>query len=212
MGPGAACVSTDPPGIEIESELFALGCGIVAGIDEVGRGAWAGPVSVGVVLVRPESLALFPEGIRDSKALRPKVREELLGPIERASLAWGVGHASCGECDALGMTAAQGLAARRAVAFAGVVPDAVIVDGRYDFTGLAGARAIVGADSSSLVVAAASVLAKVTRDWIMVERSRSFGGYCFERNKGYASFEHRQAVARLGLSDLHRRSWSVAGV
>ena len=189
--------------------LFEGGCGWVAGLDEVGRGAWAGPVAVGVVAVRREHLVGAPEGVRDSKLLAEPAREALFEPLVRWSPAYAVGEASPTECDRLGMTAAQGLAARRAFEALGVAPDAVLVDGSFDYTGHPGARPLVGADATCTLVAAASILAKVTRDREMIGHDGAFPGYGLDRNKGYASLEHRRAVARLGLTPLHRRSWSV---
>lgn len=199
-----------PPTFDAERALLLDGCELVAGVDEVGRGAWAGPVSVGVAVVTAAAMSGFPEGVRDSKQLSARARDALAGPLSRACHAYAVGHASNAECDALGMTAAQRLATARALAQLDELPDALIVDGRHEYTGVAGACAIVGADTSSCVVAAASVLAKVTRDRLMVGYAPDHPGYGFEANKGYASIGHRRAVALLGLTDLHRRSWSVA--
>jgi ribonuclease HII len=194
----------------VERGLLADGCRLVAGIDEVGRGAWAGPVSVGIAVVDVACLAAMPKGVRDSKALLPAKREALYPLLVAACAAFAVGHASPGECDALGMTAAQRLATKRALAELETEPDAVIVDGRHDFTGHPRSVTVVGGDRTSLSVAAASVLAKVTRDALLVEAASRFPGYALERNKGYASLEHRTAVARLGMTALHRRSWTFA--
>lgn len=198
------------PSFEVVLDLFAQGCTWVAGLDEVGRGAWAGPVAVGVVAVTRDGLAGVPPGVRDSKLLAEAAREALFEPLAAWSPAYAVGEATATECDELGMTAAQALAAARALALLGVEPDAVIVDGSFDYTGHPAARALVGADESCTPVAAASVLAKVTRDRAMIAHDAVFPGYGFARNKGYASLEHRRAVARDGLSPLHRRSWAVA--
>ncbi|HVC25144.1 MAG TPA: ribonuclease HII [Acidimicrobiales bacterium] len=198
------------PDSALESSLLARGCRTVAGVDEVGRGAWAGPVSVGVALVDLAGVEILPAGLDDSKALSPRAREALYPLLARACRAFAVGHASPNECDALGMTAAQELAARRALAELGEVPDAVIVDGRVDFTGHPRAVLAVGADRTSLSVAAASVLAKVTRDRLLVAQAERYPGYGLERHKGYPTLEHRRAVARLGLTAIHRRSWAFA--
>jgi ribonuclease HII len=108
------------------------------------------------------------------------------------------------------MTAAQRLAARRAFEQLDAVPDACILDGNWNFSGMESARPVIDGDATCLAVAAASVLAKVTRDRIMVDLARSHPDYRFERNKGYPSLEHRAAIARLGLTALHRASWSFA--
>jgi ribonuclease HII len=198
------------PHAELERSLVADGCRLVAGVDEVGRGAWAGPVSVGVALVDEAALRCVPGGLRDSKALGEQ-RRAMLAPV---LVAWcrgfAVGHASPAECDDLGMTAAQQLAARRAFRALGAEPDAVVVDGPRDFTGHHRALALVGGDGSSVAVAAASVLAKVTRDRLLVDAAARWPEYGFERNKGYPTPGHRRAVERLGMTSLHRRSWTFA--
>jgi ribonuclease HII len=198
------------PTSEEEESLFAEGARTVAGIDEVGRGAWAGPVSVGVAVVTRASLAALPDGVADSKMLTPIVRERLFAPLQAAVTAYAIGHASPGECDELGMTKAQRLATARAFEQLSVDVDAVIADGKTDFTGRDRVRMIVGADRLCLAVAAASVLAKVTRDRMMIEFAPSYPSYAFEQNKGYPSPTHREALARFGLSALHRASWAFA--
>ena len=206
------------PGDEHERALWASGHRWVAGIDEVGRGAWAGPLSVGVAMVAPASPP--PDGLADSKLLTEARREALFAPVAAWCRAWAVGHAEAGECDELGMTAALGVAAGRALAQlagrSGVVPDAIVVDGPADY--VSGAwpgggpvpevRTVVGGDKACISVAAASVLAKVTRDRLMRELSPSFPAFDFDRNKGYPSPVHRRALAGMGLTSLHRRSWS----
>lgn len=207
--PFAAGTSRDA-GYEVENELVAAGCRTVAGIDEVGRGAWAGPLTVGVVVVTDSQIGRLPIGLRDSKLLSPRRREQLFAALTRDACCCAVGHASAKECDRLGMTAAQRLAATRALAALGIVPDGIVVDGPRDFTGMAGAICLVKADRLCAVVAAASIIAKVTRDRMMIAAANVHPGYGFERNKGYASFEHRLAVAKLGTTSIHRLTWSVA--
>lgn len=205
----AARTGPDRPNWALVDALFASGCRFVAGLDEVGRGAWAGPVAVGVAVCSPEARPGLPAGVRDSKLLTPRAREALFGPVSAWCAAFAVGEASPAECDELGMTAAQALAARRALARLGCEPDAIVVDGRHEYTGHRAARAVVGADETCTIVSAASILAKVTRDRTMVGHDAAFPDYGFSRNKGYASKEHRLAVARLGLTPLHRRSFAV---
>jgi len=209
--PFAAGTSRDA-GYEVENELVAAGCRTVAGIDEVGRGAWAGPLTVGLVVVTDSQIGRLPIGLRDSKLLSPRRREQLFAALTRDACCRAVGHASAKECDRLGMTAAQRLAATRALAALGIVPDGIVVDGPRDFTGMAGAICLVKADRLCAVVAAASIIAKVTRDRMMIAAASVHPGYGFERNKGYASFEHRLAVAKLGTTPIHRLSWSVTPV
>lgn len=198
------------PTSAVEEELFASGAARVAGVDEVGRGAWAGPLSVGVAVVTLRTLVRMPSGVNDSKMLSPLERTSLFKPLARSVSAYAVGNASPTECDELGMTAAQNLAFRRAIGMLRFQPDALIVDGKYDFTGHPSATMLVGADRLSLIVAAASVLAKVTRDRMMVSVAPRFPAYRFEKNKGYPSPEHRQALSDHGVSSIHRRSWSFA--
>jgi ribonuclease HII len=198
------------PTFRLERAYFAEGLSTVAGIDEVGRGAWAGPISVGVFVLDAAKLKRFPPGVRDSKLLTAAAREALFGPLSKVAAAFGVGHASNEECDSLGMSEAQRLAARRAFEQLDVAPEACIVDGRWNFSPQPAARTLVDADASCFAVAAASVLAKVTRDRMMAELAPFHPAYRFERNKGYPSPEHRAAIARFGLTSLHRASWAFA--
>ncbi|MGD0082020.1 MAG: ribonuclease HII [Acidimicrobiales bacterium] len=200
------------PTMRIEGRYFAEGCTAVGGIDEVGRGAWAGPVSVGVVVVTPGSGRKLPSGVRDSKQLTLVEREALFVPVARAVASWAVGHASNEECDELGMTCAQRLATRRALDQLDVVPDMLLLDGKFDFLNDGEAalpvRMIVRGDSSSKAIAAASILAKVTRDRLMAKESEHYPWYGFERNRGYPSPSHKMALAAWGCTPFHRRSWA----
>lgn len=190
------------PGLAVERELWADDFTVVVGVDEVGRGAWAGPLSVGAAIV-PRARRVYK--IRDSKMLTEDEREALFERVAGWCEGWAVGHASHVECDELGMSEAQRLAARRALDGLGVVPDHVLVDGNWDFVG--GARKIVRGDRTSLSIAAASILAKVTRDRIMREVAHQYPGYNFEGNKGYPCPTHKANLQALGPSAIHRRSW-----
>lgn len=194
----------------VEDELFDAGASLVAGIDEVGRGAWAGPLSVGVAVFTSAALDALPEGVADSKLLTPGERQALFPDIASVVVAYAVGHVLASECDEWGMTRAQRVGAQRALDQLGCQPDAVLVDGRFDFSGHPGARVLVGADRLCRSVAAASVLAKVTRDALMIEHAPAFPDYAFDQNKGYPSPTHRAAIARVGLCELHRASWAFA--
>jgi ribonuclease HII len=132
-------------------------------------------------------------------------REALFERVASWCDAWAVGHASAEECDQLGMSEAQRLAARRALAALGVTTDHVLVDGNWDFVG--GAQRVVGGDRISLSIAAASILAKVTRDRIMRRQAPDFPGYNFEANKGYPCPIHKSALQAMGPTAIHRRSW-----
>ena len=226
-----------------ELGLWESGFRLVAGVDEVGRGAWAGPLSVGVAVLGPP-LARAPRGLRDSKQILEPERERLFDKVAAWCTAWAVGHSSPHECDRLGMTAALRLATRRAFAALPeeLLPDAVVLDGNFDFVsrkmdehpdvehpvlehpgleppGLEPpevelpedwgpvVHTVVKADASCVSVAAASVLAKVTRDRLMRGCADSYPPFDFERNKGYPSPSHKRALRGYGLSAIHRRTW-----
>jgi ribonuclease HII len=190
------------PGLTVEKELWDTETTVVVGVDEVGRGAWAGPLSVGAAVV-PKGKRVYK--IRDSKMLTEPEREALYDRVADWCVAWSVGHASHLECDELGMSEAQKLAARRAIEGLGLSPDHVLVDGNWDFVG--GARKIVRGDSTSLSIASASILAKVTRDRMMREQADQFPAFNFEGNKGYPCPIHKAALQALGPTSIHRRSW-----
>ncbi|MFN2503035.1 MAG: ribonuclease HII [Acidimicrobiales bacterium] len=192
------------PSLAVERALWDEGCEVVVGVDEVGRGSWAGPISVGAAVL-PRDRRIYK--VRDSKMLTEPEREHLFNRLAGWCSAWAVGHASQEECDQLGMTAAQKLAAQRAIAGLGVVPDAVLVDGNWDFVGGRRVRRIVKGDASCLSIATASVLAKVTRDRIMRAEARHYPGYDFDLNKGYPCPRHKAALAALGPTSIHRRAW-----
>jgi ribonuclease HII len=198
-------IKRKPPSLDIERALWADGHEIVVGVDEVGRGAWAGPISVGAAVIPPDRRVYK---IRDSKLLRESEREALFDRIGGWCQTWAVGHASQQECDDLGMADAQRLAAKRAIDGLGVEPDRVLIDGNWDFVG--GGRTtmrLVKGDARCLTIAAASILAKVTRDRIMREESQHFPGYDFDLNKGYPCPRHKLALLGMGPTSIHRRRW-----
>lgn len=192
------------PGLAHERSLWEAGSDVVVGVDEVGRGAWAGPLSVGAAVL-PRGRRVYK--VRDSKALTEVEREALFDRVAGWCSAWAVGHASQPECDELGMAEAQRLAARRAVEGLGVTPDQVLVDGNWDFVAGGRARRIIRGDATCLSIAAASILAKVTRDRIMRAEAESFPGYDFELNKGYPCPRHKTALRGMGPTSIHRRAW-----
>lgn len=175
---------------------------MVVGVDEVGRGAWAGPLTVGAAVV-PRDRRVYK--IRDSKMLTEDEREALFERVSSWCHAWSVGHATAVECDELGMSDAQRLAAARAVEGLGLDVDGVLVDGKWDFVG--GAVRIVRGDQKSLSIASASILAKVTRDRMMRSAAPDYPAYNFEGNKGYPCPIHKAALQAMGPSAIHRRSW-----
>ena len=182
----------------------------MVGIDEVGKGAWAGPLAVGVALIPEHDPADSSVPIRDSKTISERTRERIFDDVATWCVAWSVGTASHVECDELGMADAQRLALRRALDQLGVVPDAAVVDGSWDFVSpiIGDVTMIVKGDASSLSIAAASILAKVTRDRMMRELASDFPAWRFDTNKGYPCQWHRTALAAYGPSSVHRTSWA----
>lgn len=178
---------------------------LVCGIDEVGRGPWAGPVVAAAVIL---DLSAVPEGIDDSKRLSARRREALLDQLV-ASARLGLGVASVAEIDAINILQASFLAMRRAVTAIGVIPSYALVDGAHVPPGLpCPAQAVVGGDARVLSIAAASVVAKVTRDRIMVALAQQFPGYAWEKNMGYGTQAHRDGLDRLGVTQHHRKSFA----
>jgi ribonuclease HII len=190
----------------IEKEMWARGHDVVVGIDEVGRGSWAGPLMVGAAIVPRETRV---NGIRDSKLLSERQREALFPKIAEWCVTWAVGAASQDECDHLGMSAAQKLATQRAVAQLTIVPDVAVTDGKWDFVSpsVANVELAVKADLHCLSVATASILAKVVRDRLMRELAGSYPYWSFDTNKGYPCPVHKAAIQGYGPSAIHRRSW-----
>ena len=211
------------PGLRLERELLRPGTELVAGVDEVGRGSLAGPVSVGIVVVDAQ-VRRPPTGLRDSKLLTPAARQALVPRIRRWAVAWSVGHASAPEIDAVGLTAALRLAGHRAYDALTVRPHQVLLDGNYDWvspptqadlfdvaTPLESppVKTRIKADLTCASVAAASVLAKTERDALMTQLSREYPAFGWDENKGYASPAHQAALADLGPCPLHRLSWRL---
>jgi ribonuclease HII len=203
------------PTFDVEQHLLR-GAPFVIGCDEVGRGALAGPVAVGLALV-DSFVGSIPDGLRDSKLLSES-RRERLAPLAMSWTLWNaVGLASSQEIDQLGIMACLGLAARRALtvlhnAKAPVARSVVLLDGHTDWLSPALASPLrvvtrVKGDRDCASVAAASVIAKVHRDRLLIERDLVTPGYDWARNKGYGSAQHRAAIAKLGPSDFHRHSW-----
>jgi ribonuclease HII len=234
-----AGTASPKPSLRVERELQRGGHRLVAGMDEVGRGALAGWVSVGVVVI-DDVCRSAPVGVKDSKLLSPAVRERLVPKIKAWATDHAVGHASPGEIDRYGIMVALRFAGTRALAALSVIPDLIILDGNHDWLtapgrvgllgeledGLDGAlsgphapaapcvpvRTMVKADMSCSSVAAASVLAKVERDAMMVALAVEVPGYAWEMNKGYSAPEHFAALESRGPSVHHRRSWRLPGV
>lgn len=210
----------------MERRLLREGAALVGGVDEVGRGALSGPVSVGIVVVTDSHRSLT--GVRDSKLLTASMRVALVPRIRSWAADWGVGHASPSEIDDVGIVAALRLAALRALEQLTHRPDVVILDGRHDWLsapsqeslfaddltdplagGVPRVTTLVKADLQCTSVAAASVLAKVERDATMTDLHASNPQYGWSRNKGYAAPDHVEALRRHGPTVHHRRTWRL---
>ena len=192
--------STMPPDFAIEDSHPAP----LAGVDEAGRGPWAGPVVAAAVILDRDAV---PEGLNDSKKLTAPRREALFDAI-RTSADVGVGIGSVGEIDRLNIARANDLAMTRALAALSLEPAFALIDGKWlpPDLGLP-ARAVIGGDGVCLSIAAASIIAKVTRDRIMQNLAREHPGFGWERNAGYGTAEHREALDRIGVTPHHRRSF-----
>lgn len=196
----------DVPGITHEQHWWREGA-LVAGVDEVGRGAWAGPVTFAAVVL-PSDRRMYK--LRDSKVLDAARREQLAARLEDFAVGIGIGHATNGEIDALGMSDAMRLAAARALDALPLRPDVYLVDGNWNMLGGVAqpVERIVHGDARSASIAAASIVAKVTRDRMMTTVCPTYPRYAFSSNKGYPSPPHVAALNRFGPCVLHRHSWA----
>jgi len=192
------------PTFDLEAAELELRGGPVAGVDEAGRGPWAGPVVAAAVVLDPGRI---PPGIDDSKALDADARERLYGQIAAAALAIGVGIGDVERIDRDNILAATMWAMARAVGELELKPKLAIVDGNRAPRLSCPVRTIVKGDAKCLSIAAASIVAKVTRDRLMIALGRELPGYGFERHKGYGTREHEDALRRLGVTPHHRRSF-----
>lgn len=192
------------PHFHLETDAMAQGMPCVAGVDEVGRGPLAGPVTAAAVILNP---AAIPEGLNDSKKLTPRRREALFAQIMDTAQV-GIAHASVEEIDRINILRAAHLAMTRALAALPACPDLALVDGNMLPRDLPCAgRCIVKGDAISQSIAAASIIAKVTRDRIMGDLAQQFPGYGWQTNAGYGSKAHMQALQNLGVTPHHRRSF-----
>ncbi|GAA4705686.1 RNase HII [Promicromonospora umidemergens] len=219
------------PTLRQERALLASGARLVAGMDEVGRGALAGPVSVGVVVV-DAATRTGPKGVADSKLLTPAAREAIAPAVRSWAVAWGVGHAGPAEIDEIGIIAALRTAGRRALAQVRLLcgdVDVVVLDGKHDWLTTPSldlfaaadapddgvpdpaVRTLIKADMTCTSVAAASVLAKVERDGMLVELAQRHPEYAWDQNKGYSARAHMDALGLYGPTPQHRRSWNLPG-
>ncbi len=205
MKTGAPLPARPRPDLALETALSLRVGGMVCGVDEAGRGPWAGPVSAGAVILNPDDI---PEGIDDSKALTEARRDALAVQIKTRALAWGVGFASVEEIEELNILGATGLAMCRAIEAMALTPVAALVDGNYRFKLPCDVQTVVKGDSLSLTIGAASILAKTARDRLMIDLATQYPDYGFERHKGYAAPAHIAALERHGPCPAHRPSWA----
>lgn len=199
------------PDLSYEKELWPA-YKYIAGLDEAGRGALAGPVCVGAVILPNDNLFLTQtlSGTRDSKQLTPRKRHQLKPLIKETACAWGIGFSSAEEIDALGIVPATRLAASRAMEMLPIFPDFLLTDFRLELPELdISQTALVKGDQRCLSIAAASILAKTARDDIMRELDSQFPEYGFTRHKGYGTLFHREKVSALGYSPIHRKTFKI---
>ncbi|HRK19267.1 MAG TPA: ribonuclease HII [Hyphomicrobiaceae bacterium] len=189
---------------ELEDTELKLAGGPIAGVDEVGRGPWAGPVVTAAVVLDPADI---PDGIADSKSLDADARELMYARITTRAIDWAIGVADVDRIDRDNILNATMWAMADAVARLKTRPRLVLIDGNRAPRLPCATRAVVKGDARCLSIAAASIVAKVTRDRMMVEFAQTNPGYGFERHKGYGTPEHQAAIERLGVTPLHRRSF-----
>ncbi len=193
-----------PPDFSFESKWLTTGPGaIIAGVDEAGRGPWAGPVVAGAVILDPHAI---PDGLNDSKKLSKLQRERLFAELQQCARI-GLGSASVAEIDALNILAASMLAMQRAVAALPVPPTIALIDGNRAPQLSCAAETLVGGDARCLSIAAASIIAKVTRDRLMLALDAEFPVYGWKSNQGYGTAAHQAALQAYGLTPHHRRSF-----
>jgi ribonuclease HII len=204
-----ACLP-ERPDLSFESDLWQAGCVFVGGVDEAGRGALAGPVAAGAAILPSDDPDLFQklEGVRDSKEMRPGARSFWANAIKKRAAAWGVGFASAREIDDIGIVPATCLAAGRALSACHLHVDHLLVDYLTLPDMPAPQTSLVKGDARSLSIACASVLAKVSRDELMIAMDDTFPGYGFAQHKGYGTADHRRALGTLGPCEQHRRSFA----
>ena len=189
---------------EIERELHAEGVGLICGVDEAGRGPLAGPVCAAAVILPPETEL---PGLNDSKKLSEKKREQLFPQIQRIALAWSVAFSSVEEIEERNILGATMLAMNRAIAGLSLTPDLALIDGNRNKEIEVPSRCVVHGDARCASIAAASILAKVSRDHLMLELAREYPQYGFEKHKGYGTRAHYAALREYGPCPAHRPSF-----
>jgi ribonuclease HII len=202
------------PDLSNEKKLW-LAYKYIAGLDEAGRGALAGPVCVGAVILPNDNPLLVRtlSAVRDSKQLTPHKRDQLVPCIKEIARSWGIGFASADEIDSLGIVPATRLAASRALEVMPLFPDFLLTDFRLELPELdVSQAALVKGDQRSLSIASASILAKTARDELMVRLDPQYPQYGFARHKGYGTLVHRKMIVKLGFSPVHRKTFQIKNI
>lgn len=196
------------PSLDIEKSLWESDYSYVCGLDEVGRGAFAGPVCVGAVVFPKNSESI--DGVMDSKLLRPRQRERLAEEIKKNALSWDVAEVGVPIINRVGIGKATQMAFRKAVKLLGKRPDFVVIDAFYiEHFKRKNQKAIKDGDKICFSISAASIIAKVHRDKLMKKLSKKYPKYGFSKHKGYGTKKHQDAIRKFGLSRIHRRSFDL---
>jgi ribonuclease HII len=197
------------PTLDIENQLWSEGKRLVCGIDEVGRGCFAGPVVVGAVIF-PEGVSV-PEGVADSKLLKPTQREELSVLVKKEALAWAVAEISVTHINKVGIGKATQMAFRKVVKLLEKSPDYILIDAFYiQHLSRKRQQAVKDGDKICASISAASIIAKVYRDKLMTDLHKKYPNYGFSKHKGYGTKEHQEAIRKYGLSKIHRTSFNLS--
>jgi ribonuclease HII len=203
-------MKSETPPLRYEQELWAQGSKFIGGIDEAGRGAWAGPVSAAVVILPVDPGIRLPLAcVRDSKLMTPPRRDAAAALIKQHAVAWEVGFSSAAEIDEIGILPATRQAVMRAIQTLAIMPEFLLLDFIH-WKELKNPHLMFAkGESISLSIASASVLAKTSRDGLMKEMGQEYPKYGFEKHKGYGTKMHQQAIASYGLCEIHRKSYSI---
>lgn len=197
------------PTLNLEKRLWKSGYSLVCGLDEVGRGSFAGPVCVGAVMFGKN--CLIPDGVMDSKLLKPGQREKLAGDIKECATAWSVAEVGVSVINKLGIGKATQMAFRKALRLLSVKADFVLIDAFYiKHLRRIRQKAVKDGDTICASISAASVIAKVYRDKLMKKLHKKYPQYGFSKHKGYGTKRHQEAIRRYGLSAVHRRSFDLS--
>ena len=206
-----AAVMIANPNLQYEEELWKS-YQYITGLDEAGRGALAGPVCVGAVILPRNEPALLQtlSGVRDSKQLTPRKRFGLVEQIKTTALAWGIGFASAEDIDSIGIVPATRLAALLALDMLSIFPEYLLTDFRLELPELGISQtSLIKGDQRSLSIASASIIAKTARDELMMQMDRDFPGYGLSQHKGYGTSKHIKQIATIGYSPIHRKTFKI---